>query len=277
MRMRVVAGLAAQPLGLVLVGLLMACGATTGPVASTPVTDPPPAATPHDLAGVALAFDDCWESDWAAAAATFGPIYGWKATFFVTYPHMLTTVDVASLKGLLAEGHEVGCHGLHHVSAATFLADHSVSDYMTQEVLPARDLLVAKLGVEILSYAHPHGTTTPELDQELAKQFKLIRGIGFTEGVLDPKFRVVPLQSQVVYGKGLDQINSVSSAGLDLALQAAFNENKVLIIYGHQPQSGSTTGYQISYETLDQVCRYVKTHGMKFYRMQDLAPPLPVH
>jgi peptidoglycan/xylan/chitin deacetylase (PgdA/CDA1 family) len=260
-----------------LAGLLMACGATTGPVETTPVADPPPLSTPHDLAGVALAFDDCWESDWAAAAATFDPLYGWKATFFVTYPHMLTEANVASLTGPLAAGHEVGCHGLHHVSAATFLADHSVAEYKAQEVLPARNLLIAKLGVEITSYAHPHGTTTPELDLELAKQFKLIRGIGFTEGVLDPKFRVTPWLNQAVVGKGLDQINNVSSAGLNLALQAAYDENKVLLIYGHQPLPGTTTGYQMSYETLDQVCRFVKTHGMKFYRMQDLTGAQPSH
>jgi peptidoglycan/xylan/chitin deacetylase (PgdA/CDA1 family) len=230
----------------------------------------------HDLAGVALSFDDCFEEDWAAADAYFGPTYGWKATFYVTYPHMLTTTEVTTLKGLLASGHEIGCHGLHHVSAAVFLAEHSVADYMNQEVLPARDILTAKLGVEPTSYAHPHGTQTPDLNAALLNKFTLLRGVGFgSTGVTSPMFLASPGQNSLVEGQGLDQISGISSAGLDLALQAAYDENKILIIYGHKPVAGTPTGYQISYETLERICRFVKSHKMTYYRMKDLAKPVP--
>jgi peptidoglycan/xylan/chitin deacetylase (PgdA/CDA1 family) len=225
----------------------------------------------HDQAGVALSFDDDYEADWFAADHYFGPKYGWKVTFFVTYPNMMTEQDVAQLKSLATEGHEIGCHGLHHVSASVFLQDHTVADYISQEVDPAMAILQARLGIVTTSFAYPHGTSTPDLDAAMPKQFNLLRDTKDGQVIGAALFEVDKANNFLVYGHGIDQIHGVAPGSLRTALQDAYDNNKILMLYGHRPVDGTPLGYQTSYATLEEICDFVKTHGMKFYRMNELA------
>lgn len=126
---------------------------------------------------VSFTFDDFPES-----AARVGKdaleARGWRGTYFAsacyagTENHLGRMYDVETLRRLVRDGHEIGCHTHSHVdSARTRPGD------LLLEVAQNRAALSAMLGgVELSTFAFPYGEASPRAKALLADRFQALRG-----------------------------------------------------------------------------------------------------
>ena len=85
---------------------------------------------------IVLTFDDKYINDWYTADSIFS-IYDWKATFCVTAYGTLTENEKLKLMTLQNTGHEIASHGTKHYNALEYLSNHTMEDYINNEILPS--------------------------------------------------------------------------------------------------------------------------------------------
>ncbi len=103
---------------------------------------------------VIISFDDDWQSQYVNAVPLLHK-YGFTATFFVWVravgrPHHMTWDEI---KQLDAEGMEIGCPTLTHLSLPRLASD----EQLRHEIVAARDLIAAHLGHPVTTLAYPFG------------------------------------------------------------------------------------------------------------------------
>jgi peptidoglycan/xylan/chitin deacetylase (PgdA/CDA1 family) len=218
--------------------------------------------------GVVISFDDDYVDEWFEVN-TILQSYDWKATFFVTNLNHLSMSKIQKLKDLQSDGHEIGAHGLNHINAPTFISAHGTSEYLNQEIAPLLNLLNSN-GLSVTSFAYPYGSRNPTTDNLLLNEFQIIRGT--TYGNLDPASQNCYYNnSRLVYGLGIDNNYPHFSISYFLSLlEYAKNNNKIVIFYSHKPVLNIKNDYETEYRTLIEICNYVKTNNMKFYKMSEL-------
>jgi peptidoglycan/xylan/chitin deacetylase (PgdA/CDA1 family) len=111
--------------------------------------------------GFALAFDDDAIEKWYEMRGILRAHHA-RVTFFVAAYHVWTEEQRAMLAELAADGHSVQAHGVNHLFADHYLVDHTVSDYVEQEVLPSIAAL-KQAGYPVTTFAFPGGASTDEL------------------------------------------------------------------------------------------------------------------
>ena len=128
-------------------------------------------------AGLALSFDDAGISSWLSARPLFQQ-YGARVTFFVTRYDTLTEDDLAGLRQLGDDGHEIAAHGLRHLHAPSYVEANGLAAYIADEVLPSIELLLED-GYPVASFAYPYGARTGEIDRALAELVPVLRSVAF--------------------------------------------------------------------------------------------------
>ncbi|HEY6143829.1 MAG TPA: polysaccharide deacetylase family protein [Flavobacterium sp.] len=220
------------------------------------------------MAGVVLSFDDAYVNEWFATDQVLKK-YGWKGTFFVCKINNLRHAQVKKLLELQKEGHEIGGHGLQHYNAADFTKVHTTTEYIDQEINPMLDLMNF-YGLKVTSFAYPYGGRTSALDFALLKKFKIIRGRAFCEEVAVKQGCYFD-HSKLVFSFSVDDThNHFNIPHLMNLLDYARKNNKILILNSHKTVKNVTTDYETKNETLEFVCKYIKSHNMKFYTISDL-------
>lgn len=118
--------------------------------------DHPPAMSERQF-GLALSFDDRDVDGWYAffTRQDIRELSDVRVTFYVTQPDRLTAKEIGELKVLESMGHQIGCHGLRHVSARGYVNKHGVQAYLRDEVAPAVQALVGH-GFAPPSHLHTH-------------------------------------------------------------------------------------------------------------------------
>jgi peptidoglycan/xylan/chitin deacetylase (PgdA/CDA1 family) len=91
-------------------------------------------------------------------------------------PALIACGDNRYRNPLHVEGHSIEAHGVHHLDAATYIADHGLAAYLDDEVQPSIDILRAD-GFAPVAYAHPFGSHTRELDEAIAGRIRFARSI----------------------------------------------------------------------------------------------------
>ncbi len=132
--------------------------------------------TPAGRAGVVLTFDDDFVDQWHAHADLLSA-HGARATFLITRFDGLDDGALDQLRELRDAGHEVGCHGLTHVSPSEYAEQHSVEAYIDDEVIPAVAAM-RKQGFDPTSYSYPWGGRTDALEEALLEHFAILRASG---------------------------------------------------------------------------------------------------
>ncbi|WP_353722963.1 polysaccharide deacetylase family protein [Dyadobacter sp. 676] len=127
-------------LATVIAGTLCSCGSPAGKPGA---------------GGIAISFDDHFIKEWYELRPLFRK-YNAKATFFVTCPDSLNAEEVAMLKQLEKEGHEIGFHGTVHAKSTELMAVGGPKGYMETELEPGLHHMNAA-GFKPTSYAHPGG------------------------------------------------------------------------------------------------------------------------
>ncbi|MES2575377.1 MAG: polysaccharide deacetylase family protein [Bacteroidota bacterium] len=221
-----------------------------------------------DIAGVILSFDDAYVNEWFATNQELKK-YGWKGTFFVSRINTLKHYQIQKLLELQKEGHEIAGHGLNHLNAADYTRVHTISEYMKDEINPML-YLMNFYGLKVSSFAYPYGGRSQKLDAALLKKFKIIRGRAFLEEVAD-KQGCYFSHSKLIFSFSIDDThNDFNIPHLLKLLDFAKKHNKILILNSHKTVKKVTADYQTKNETLEYVCKYVKSNNMKFYTVSDL-------
>lgn len=228
-----------------------------------------PAETPIKLqAGVVITFDDDYVDEWFQVNSVLEP-YDWKATFFVTKFNQLSQEKIQKLKDLKNYGHEIGGHGLNHLNATSFISENGTSQYLSQEIYPMVSLM-SENNLEPTSFAYPYGARNGSIDEVLLNEFKILRGTCY--GNQNPTAQNCYYnKSRVVFGLGLDKNYAHFSIPYFLTiLEYAKQNNKIVVFYAHRPVLHFQNNYETEYETLIEVCKFVKNNNMKFYKISEL-------
>ncbi|MGQ7944943.1 polysaccharide deacetylase family protein [Flavobacterium sp. WC2509] len=224
--------------------------------------------TKPNIAGVILSFDDAYINEWFATDRELRK-YSWKGTFFVCKINTLSLSEIKKLLKLQKEGNEIGGHGLNHYNANTFLCDHTIDEYLDQEINPMLDLM-SFYGLKVTSFAYPYGGRTKSLDTTLLKKFKIIRGRAFCEKDASKQGCYFNKTGTVFSFSVDDTHNHFSIPHLLKLLDYAKKNNKILILNSHNIVKNVTGDYQTKKATLELICQYIERNNMKFYTLSDL-------
>jgi hypothetical protein len=120
-----------------------------------------PQATPR--AGLALAFDDQAIDAWFGVRDLLAS-HGAHVTFFVTRWYSRTDQERSELRELFDAGHDVEPHSVNHLHAPDYVRAHGLAAYLSDEMQPSIDGLVAAGYPPPNTYAYPFGEDSNELN-----------------------------------------------------------------------------------------------------------------
>lgn len=218
--------------------------------------------------GVIISFDDTFVDDWYALNDTLQP-YDWRATFFVSKFNQLSATQIQKLKDLKNAGHEIAGHGLNHENAPIYILKSGISEYFNQEIYPMINLMNNN-DLSPTSFAYPGGARNPITDSLLLNEFQIIRGTTYSTSAAvsqDCYYK----NNRIILGLGIDNcyphFNMLYFISL---LKYAKDNNKIVVFYAHRPVPHYHNRYETEYNTLIEICNYVKKNNMKFYTASEL-------
>lgn len=223
---------------------------------------------PHKGAGIILTFDDHDVTDWFKADSIFQK-YFWKATFCVSNFSSLNGEEINDLQILQGEGHEIACHSATHLNAVEFVKAHSLKEYLDTDIFPAIQAMKAH-NLDIQSFAYPYGERNWDIDKELLKYFKILRGTVGNTRLPSQQFGFAN-GTQVVYALGIDRHYGNDLNYLLSLLDYAEKSDRIAIFYGHAIKEDDSRRYVTSYHTLEGLCNFIVEHDMQFFTLKDLA------
>ncbi len=127
-------------------------------------------------AAVALTFDDLFVRNWHEARPLFAE-FGARVTFCVCKLHKARPRQIAKLRALQADGHEIACHSRTHPRLEPYLRRHGLAHWLEHEI--DADIATHRaLGFPAASFASPFHASTPETRAETARRFAVTRAAG---------------------------------------------------------------------------------------------------
>ncbi len=226
--------------------------------------------------GLALTFDDSSSIQGWYSIRELLRKYRSPVTFFIDRIDMIGDEDLALLRTLAGDGHEIGCHGFRHRKAEDFLMNHSVHEYIEVEIEPAIQAMHARGFGMPQSFAHPYGSYTWELNRALSPYFRMIRGVAEDNAPLHADLRTVDRiyysfnGDRTVWGAGLDQWYENPVETVVPAMDRAAETGEVLILYAHRPVAVEDGLFTTSIEKIETLLQHAVSRGLKFYRICDL-------
>jgi hypothetical protein len=122
---------------------------------------------------LALSFDDADIDAWYQVREVFAANNA-HVTFFVTAYESFSDTQKAKLAELAAMGNDIEAHGMYHLNAVDFVADHSIDQYLNEEVLPSIALLQQD-GFPISTFAFPFGATDDAITDAVLEHVRQVR------------------------------------------------------------------------------------------------------
>jgi len=232
--------------------------------------------------GIAISFDDHFIKEWYELRPLFQK-YNAKATFFITCPDSLHAEEVAMLRQLEKEGHEIGFHGTVHAKSTELMAAGGPKGYIEAELEPGLRHMHAA-GFKPVSYAHPGGNHNERVDSVLLAQgFTTLRDVAISRR----KFKGFQLyawparwMNAIYYAfDGAQKVDAlmidydeVTEEEIAEAIKEAKENGTALMVFGHEPlysapQNGKY-GFNVSF--LAAVLREAHAQQLKFYTMSEL-------
>ena len=229
-----------------------------------------------------MSFDDRFIREWYQLRPLFQK-YNAHVTFYITRFDSLTPTEITQLKTLQRDGHEIGCHGAIHVNSVAYVRQHSMQQYLNDEIYPALSAM-KRQGFRPTSFAHPGGAHNDAIDRELLRQFVLLRDVALVERTLAGitlRWSVRLMPSIYHHFDGDPTVDALlfdEGAGLDLsdlrvAMRKAKEDGTTLMLFGHKPYSLSVKpgGYGFLTERLDSILANSQRLGLKTYTMSELV------
>ena len=181
--------------------------------------------------GVVLAFDDGRTLSHINAVPYMNQL-GIKGTFYLVGGSIgvdSDTISWAQARELVAAGHEVGDHTLHHLHLST-LSDAQ----LTTEMANSKSLLESQLGVKIRTMAFPYGDYNQTVIKKAAKYYETT-GIVAWEGY--PPYNTFPASHYVMLRR---EVKSWTTPAEAIGwINEARSSNKLLIMLFHDIVTGT--------------------------------------
>ncbi|MCF0071552.1 polysaccharide deacetylase family protein [Dyadobacter sp. CY261] len=232
--------------------------------------------------GIAISFDDHFIKEWYELRPLFQK-YNAKVTFFITCPDSLNAEEVAMLKELEKEGHEIGFHGTVHAKSTELMAAGGPKGYIESEIEPGLRYMNAA-GFQPTSYAHPGGNHNDRVDSVLlAKGFTILRDVaisrrkynGFQFYAWPPRWMntiFYPFEAEQKVDALIIDMDEVAEEEITEAIQKAKETGTALMVFGHEPLYGAPQngeyGFNVSF--LAVTLREAQKQGLRFYTMSEL-------
>jgi peptidoglycan-N-acetylglucosamine deacetylase len=225
--------------------------------------------------GVVLTFDDRNFREWIETLPLFAK-YGAHATFFVS--GAIDREALEAIRNLRTHGHAVGAHGVHHLRAVEYSAEHSADAYVRSEVLPQVQALKAT-GIVPSGFAYPNSRNNAETDAALLKVVRHLRtGSSVPSGqqisAQDSLF--VPAREMATHGclagKGIDfapNREDRTYEQIDGALVRAAKNKEIIVLYAHRIGTSGKENY-LTPEALERVLRKALELKLAFYTFDQL-------
>lgn len=223
--------------------------------------------------GLSLSFDDRSVNEWFQLREMFSENEV-RVTFFITQPDSLDNEDLAKLKMLESDGHEIGFHGNLHVLSESYIKKSSYSQYLRKEI----DMGIEKmdsLGFRCVSFAYPFGAKYWFTDYLLLEKFDFLRGVSALNEEKDlSKMDEIYYSyddDQTLSAMGIDINSGLEKSMIDEALNRALKEKEVLLLYGHVPSiNNNARGYAFNIELLNHIIKTAKAMNFDFYTIKEL-------
>lgn len=234
--------------------------------------------------GIALSFDDHFIKEWYELRPLFQK-YNAKATFFITCPDSLNAEEVAMLKQLEKEGHEIGFHGTVHAKSTELMAAGGPKGYIETELEPGMRHMAAA-GFKPTSYAHPGGNHNDRVDSVLlAKGFTILRDVAIARRkfknvqlyALPPRWMswiYYPFQREQKVDALMIDYDEVTEEEIAEAIREARESGTALMVFGHAPLYQKDAirkgeyGFDVAF--LASILAEARRQKLKFYRMSEL-------
>ena len=237
----------------------------------------------QQAAGIALSFDDRYITQWDSLRPLLRK-YNAKVTFYVTQFDSLTPPQIAVLKQLKQEGHEIGAHGAAHHRIIDFaLAGGSLEDYFKQEV-EAEIKSMQKAGFNPTSFAHVGGQQTWWTDRILLRRyFKILRDVTTPKRQIGFLYWYRPVFALDEAFYEFDYCQTVNAIIIDNYTKTTDNEifdglirardtQSVFLMMGHKPLfTAQNESYGFLVTRLEDILKQSQRLGLKTYTMSELV------
>ena len=228
------------------------------------VEEGPPVTT---RSGIAITFDDNYIDEWYAIRDIL-QAHNAHVTFFVSNFASLDQAQINKLKTLQADGHEIAYHGYAHVDAAQYMQTHSINNYLENEIINGVNLMKSE-GFNPVDFAYPFGSDDPEVTQALGGYFDHVRDTAYSWD--DSIYYEYGSNQYFIAGIGMDDITyGIPITDIYNGISRAKNEDKILILYGHEPVAANPQMYQTSHDRLEKILQFVSDNNLKTFTISEL-------
>ena len=228
------------------------------------VEEGPPVTT---QSGIAITFDDNYIDEWYAIRNIL-QAHNAHVTFFVSNFASLDQAQISKLKTLQADGHEIAYHGYAHVDAAQYMQNHSINNYLENEIINGVNLMKSE-GFNPVDFAYPFGSDDPAVTQALEGHFDHVRDTAYSWD--DPIFYKYGSNQYFIAGIGMDDVTyGIPITDIYDGISRAKNEDKILILYGHEPVAANPQMYQTSHDRLEKILQFVSDNNLKTFTISEL-------
>lgn len=229
-------------------------------------------------AGIAIGFDDSERADtWIAYHTNYGAAKNWKATFNVY--ETAVAQQLTDIGALVTAGHALANHGLTADGTIKKYDPYKTNAQFVTDILEyIDDWMFAQFGVRSTCFVYPYGDWD-QFYNEYAIANSTYKGFRRIGAIINyEQANAIFSQSRSNNGNmmagSVDNLDDSEYTSIILpALQYAKNNNKIVMLYGHDILE--TEGAQAVKRTvLDSICDFVNTNDMKFYTYNELANSL---
>ncbi|WP_298859684.1 polysaccharide deacetylase family protein [uncultured Gimesia sp.] len=263
-----------------LISLTVLVAAPFASAAEKPKKNAAPAAhkTVNWQSGVVLTFDDRFIDQWVKQIPLFKK-YDAKVTFFVDHFHTLKPTQIKGLRKLKAAGHAIGCHGAKHRKAVDYVNKMGLDNYLKAEINPAVKLMTVA-GLKPTSFAYPSSSRNTEIDRELLKTFRHIRGgtgMKPEQRMRDLKTIFVPVneisKTGTLIGTGIDYAGTEKRPDYLVQIKDAMDHAKkrgeIVIFYAHNI-SENGPGHHLRPQALAEILAHAQHINLPTLTYDDL-------
>lgn len=228
-------------------------------------------------ARLVLTFDDRGVAGWLAAADLLAR-YEARVTFCVHAIHEATAEELAGLRALQSQGHEIACHSKTHAAIKPFVERHGWPAYFAQEVDAAlADHRAA--GFAGQSWAAPFHAAPPKLRAGLATRVRVMRARGpipaGAEDRIEDRLYHAPAPFAVDVLGSLDTRHP-KFAGWDWTetlLDRLADHGGIAVFSGHEIAVQRRPGFWMHPDDLARFLDMARARGIGFTTLKQIVQP----
>jgi len=124
--------------------------------------------------GLAIAFDDSRIDEWFTMRDQLAA-HRAHVTFFVTRWYAASDEQRVKLRTLADDGDDIQPHSVDHLHPEQYVQEHGLDAYLSDEVIPSIDALIASGYPPGTVYAYPFGHTTDEINEAVLQVVPRVR------------------------------------------------------------------------------------------------------